>query len=130
MIMTKRHDGYPKDFPQDVPPLCASDAHGVGYRLVRENPPIPNDFVGFYKEKGGPKPGMKPNFYGTSLFRSQTGIERMRMAYPRPHKNKKIAYGELESNFGKVSNERPTDGHFELWLKVDTGIEKKFRVIE
>lgn len=126
--MSKRMLSYPTDFPEGVPPSSATQANGRAYRLVRNNPPVSNDFCGYYKEpylKHIPK-NPKPSFFGTSMYRdlSQTKIAREEH---KPQRNKKIAVGTLSPEYGVVSKENKVT-HFEAWLKEGTGIETVFSV--
>ncbi|WP_368180198.1 hypothetical protein [Aeromonas sp. R5-2] len=118
---------YPDFFPDGVPPEDALDAHGEAYRLVINNPPSESDFYAYHLDKRpqNPKPGRSD--CGTSMFRSKEGIEQAKEAFKSLRK-KKIAYGFLQPDFGKVSKER-NDSHFEAWLRTNTGIENKFKVI-
>lgn len=125
--MSRVQEGFPEDFPLGVPPNDAEDAHGEAYRLVRNDPPISDDFLGYYVEKkinGSQRPGD----YGTSMYRTQCDIKVMRKMY-KPQREKKIAKGELKAVHGKISKVN-SKNHFELWLREKTGIEKNFSVVE
>lgn len=119
---------YPDFFPEGVPPGDAEDAHGDAYRLVVNNPPSESDFYAYHLDKRPPVPKPGRSDCGTSMFRSLEGISLMKEA-SKPLRNRQIASGSLEPEFGKVSKERARDSHFDAWLRTNTGIENKFKVI-
>lgn len=119
---------YPEFFPDGVPPEDATDAHGNAYRLVVNNPPSKSDFYAYHLDKRPQNPKPSRSDCGTSMFRSIEGISLMREA-SKPLRNRKIAYGSLQPEFGKVSKERERDSHFDAWLRANSGIENKFEVI-
>lgn len=127
--MDAKYNPFPDDFPDGIPPEEASDASGLAYRLVKDNPPGESDFVGHYKEpyKGSARK-LKPGDYGTSMFRSVDAIKLIREA-SKPQRNKKIAIGELEAKHGKMSADG-NNSHVDVWVRVDSGINNDFKVVD
>jgi len=120
---------WPKDFPSNVPPNDATDANGIAFRLVKNNPPSDLDFVGHNKEPHKKKSkNLKPADYGTSMFRDISNVEFARNSF-KAQRNKKIAEGELVPLHGKISKVNHNN-HFEAWLREETGIEDCFTVVK
>ncbi|WP_210487473.1 hypothetical protein [Pantoea ananatis] len=120
---------WPEDFPDGVPPVDATPANGLAFRLVVNDPPVPKDFVGHNQEphkKQGIK--LKASDFGTSMYRD-LGQATISRDYHVALKNKKIAQGTLQPFYGMISKPNKKT-HFEAWLRLSTGIEKNFKVIE
>jgi hypothetical protein len=120
---------YPHDFPANVPPNDAKPANGIAYRLVRNIPPLKEDFCGYYKEpylKCRPK-NPKPNFFGTSMFRDYQETEIARELH-KPQREKKIVVGELNPSHGVISKENKNT-HFDAWVAENTCIQDMFNVV-
>ncbi|WP_241595609.1 hypothetical protein [Rosenbergiella epipactidis] len=120
---------WPDDFPPDVPPDYATPADGIAFRLVVNDPPVAKDFVGHNQEphkKQGRK--LKANDFGTSMYRDCEQAKVCR-DFHVALRSKKIAEGELQNFHGSTSLPN-SKTHFEAWLRLQTGIETSFKVID
>lgn len=126
------HEQYPwpDDFVEGfVPPEDSIEASGTAYRLVKSQVPCADDFVGHNKEPHIKKPPSAPSDYGTSMYRELHGIKFLQKTF-RPLRLKRIATGELIPIHGQMSPEADEHSHFETWLRLETGIEQHFKVLE
>ncbi|WP_285126916.1 hypothetical protein [Leclercia adecarboxylata] len=119
---------WPADFPEYVPPEDADDTAGDAFRLVANDPPTAKDFVGHNQEPHIKKTGkLKPNDYGTSMFRDFEKVKCTR-DFHIALRAKKIALGTLQPVHGKAAKPNK-NSHFETWLRLNTGIENHFKIV-
>lgn len=121
---------WPDDFVEGiVPPDDSIEATGAAYRLVKNQVPCADDFVGHNKEPHIKTPPSTPSDYGTSMYRELHGIKSLQKAF-RPLRKKRIATGVLIPVHGQMSLKADEHTHFETWLRLNTGIELHFKVLE
>ncbi|WP_146001348.1 hypothetical protein [Chimaeribacter arupi] len=121
---------WPDDFNLDyVPPSDAIDAAGDAYRLVKAKAPCADDFVGHNKEPFCKKKACDPADFGTSMYREHQKIKDLQRMF-KALRRKFIAYGSLEPLHGQMQPEPDENSHFETWLRLNTGIENNFKVLE
>ena len=121
---------WPDDFVDgEVPPDESVQAEGIAYRLVKDIVPCADDFVGHNKEPFVKKAPCTPSDYGTSMYREIRGVKSLQKLF-KPLRKKRIATGELIPLHGQMSREADEHSHFETWLRLNTGIEMHFKVLE
>ncbi|EFN4363493.1 TPA: hypothetical protein RH039_005051 [Escherichia coli] len=121
---------WPDDFVEgEVPPNDSIEAAGIAFRLVKGGVPCADDFVGHNKEPFVKKAPCTPSDFGTSMYRELRGIKSLQEVF-KPLRKKKIATGTLAPLHGQMSKEADQHTHFETWLRLNTGIELHFKVLE
>jgi hypothetical protein len=119
---------FPRDWPADCPPADAEDAAGVVFRIVRENPPVADDFA-THAETGRLPKAPACLRCGLSVFREMRDAEHQRALMPRL--GRRIAMATLGSMHGKAM---PTSGmqpsHTTWWPYEGVDRARLFSVIE
>jgi hypothetical protein len=120
-------------FPMGCPPNEASDANGVVIRLVQNNPPAPSDFKSHYELSPNKDWGDRLcKACGLSVYGDRTDAKRI-MAQVPALRNRLLATGELEPEFGKVlptpSRRSRTPSHGTWWLSQGVEPWKSFSVL-
>ena len=115
---------WPSDFPEDCPPEQASPANGTYYRIVKNDPPEPDDFVSLYRQnrrraENIVKAGMRSQceIMGLSVYADIDDAIQCALRYPRI--GDRIASLSLAPESGKVLH---TGGAFKshsTWWKVE-----------
>jgi hypothetical protein len=91
---------FPHDFPCDCPPDNAPLAAGTVYRVVKGNPPAPDDFL-TYVEMGKVAPeGRECECCGLSVFTNRDHAEAYSDRYP--YLGEHVAVGALDGSHGKL----------------------------
>ncbi len=91
---------FPSAWPPDCPPADAVVPNGTFYRLLRELPPAPEDFLTF-SEAGKPVPPARAcEAVGLSLFADLADARHYLMKFP--HLGQWIASATLADQHGRV----------------------------
>lgn len=104
---------FPKQWPDDCPPGDADEADREVFRLAKNDPPTPDDFVTHF-ESGRMQHGPACMRCGLSVFRELHDAIHQRSLFPKL--GDKIARGTLQSSHGKTkltSGRQPT--HTTWW---------------
>ena len=118
---------WPKDFPENCPPVSAVHTTDNFYRLVDNVPPTKMDFL---RSRDEPKNIGKDyggkhfiNSYGLSIFKEEKDAIDKQLLFSNATKNKKITHGNLNDDLGQIARTyRPS--HHTLWLYQDAEPEK------
>lgn len=112
---------WPEDFPEQCPPADARNDELHVYRMVKNSPPVKEDFLSTKKEY--PHRPFPPkdecNSCGTSVFLKLEDILKKQKQYEKSLGSKKIAFGRITEEDGLVlETGQPT--HITWWLQTDT----------
>jgi hypothetical protein len=125
---------WPEYFPENCPPLTASNPSGKFYRFVKKDHESPQsqDFLSWRENNQGkpcPENITECQACGLSVYASLEEISRMAKVIPRLRKMK-IAEGNLDENSGKIQNtpSRNSRYHYTWWVP-DGGTPWKIFVI-
>lgn len=122
---------WPAYFPDNTPPVDATPASGLSFRLVDNNPPERSDFKSTYEEFAKRKYTSESEFInacGTSHFGQLDDIKRKKRLFPKL-RNKHIAKGELFPELGKMK-QTFEPSHFTVWYKLSALPQTIFVVLE
>jgi hypothetical protein len=129
---------YPSYLPDECPPKESVAASGEFYRFIHPSHKSPqaDDFLGWlieYPDRPYDSNIPECQAYGTSVYPTLDAIKNMRTRVKALRK-KKIARGELNSNFGVIQNtpSQNEKSHHTWWIPEAEGIEpwKVFQIIE
>lgn len=122
---------WPNHFPEGCPPDDADDAHGTVVRLVRGNPPTPEDFQSQYE--GNPRRSWgddRCRACGLSVFQDPEDARAISRRIPA-FRNRHIATADLEPAMGRLkhtpSKHEPT--HHTWWLPTNVNVAELFAVV-
>ena len=118
------HWNWPSDFPEDCPPQQASPTDGTYYRIVKNGPPEPNDFVSVYHQdrrraENAVKAGIRSQCetMGLSVYTDREDAIQCALRYPRI--GDKIADLSLTPESGKVLGTGGVFRSHSTWWKVE-----------
>lgn len=118
---------WPKNWPENCPPNDAIDAAGDVFRLVRNDPPNPDDLESHF-EAGTLKSAPHCLRCGLSVFREIRDAVHQRVLIPKL--GRLIARGTLKAEHGKTkltSGKQPT--HTTWWAFSEVNRETLFAVV-
>jgi hypothetical protein len=122
---------FPDHFPAGCPPQDAAPADGVVYRITKNNPPTPEDFLSFYeegKQLRGNSPVAQCRSRGLSVYREIEDARHQLAALPALGDH--IAEGVLTEQHGVTKltpTKRPT--HTTWWCFDRINRHSGFKVI-
>jgi hypothetical protein len=114
---------WPAYYPPGVPPPTATDAAGVGYRLVRTVPPTDVDFRSSFEDYAARGKTIPPDKLwkgcGTSLHTDVAGSRATRSRFP-PLRQRRIVVGTLTAMHGKMmaTDDGFHPSHVTVWFRV------------
>ncbi len=115
---------WPDHFPENCPPPEATEARGIAYRLVKNNPPEDGDFIShklLHPEEG--YKGKTCQACGISVYRDKNDLLKMQNRIPAM-RGGHIAEGNLNPDIGKILA-TPSHGNSHHTLWVFSGIQAK-----
>ena len=119
---------FPTQWPDDCPPPDAVDADGEVFRLAKNDPPTPEDFVTHFESGRLPKaPACLRG--GLSVFRELGDAIHLRSLFPKL--GKKVARGTLHPSHGKAKltpSRQPT--HTTWWPYEQVDRCKPFAIVK
>ncbi|EMN0343780.1 hypothetical protein ACOJ84_003864 [Morganella morganii] len=125
---------FPDYYPKNVPPSNATEANGVFFRLVKQNPASLHCFDDMYTEN----PNRLKRFkgisltycYGTSLYSDEKSVTNAFDKFPEGVGTRFVAKGELSPGDGKMlKTGAPDTTHYTIWFVKDHQVHKKFSCI-
>jgi hypothetical protein len=123
---------FPAWFPPNCPPDSASDADGVVFRFVANDPIDPTDFESHHERKLALQSNACRRC-SLSVYKSLE-IARDRLVSLRTRNPKRaekhIAQGELTSADGKLSQAGQDPDHYEWWAFDGVARHSSFRIVE
>ncbi|WP_188009228.1 hypothetical protein [Grimontia hollisae] len=113
---------WPDSFPEGVPEdLDVMPAEGRVYRLVRNIPPTPKDFLMHRMENPDRRysTDQVPMSYGVSFWTKLSKIQKVKRNYPKPEQfgTSIVVSGNLCNELGVIPKEVASDGHVTLWAQ-------------
>jgi hypothetical protein len=119
---------WPDYFPIQCPPLTAVPTEKSVYRLVRNEPPIEDDFLSNKQEAmSGVWPGKECEACGLSVLNSYDKADKTIRTYKKKFKLHKIAKGTIAQSTGVVAKTFGS-GHFTWWLYPGTTVARLFSI--
>lgn len=118
---------FPTTWPANCPPADAIDANGRVFRIVNNDPPMPEDFATHHETGRMPK-GPACLRCGLSVFRDHRDAVHLRKLLPKI--GRLVAVGDLKPIHGKTkltSGQQPT--HTTWWVYENVDRCQPFSVI-
>lgn len=105
---------YPVHYPNHCPPADATPAQQSVFRLVRQVPPTPTDFLSPH-EKGIHPDADECLRCGLSVLESVDDAKRLRNQIPA-FRTRRIVVRLLEPNDGSLKRTGSAQGHWTWWV--------------
>jgi hypothetical protein len=107
---------FPDSWPRDCPPEDAVDAEGDVFRIVKNDPPLPEDMASYHETGRLPKapPCLR---CGLSVFREIQDAMHQRLLLPKL--GRWIAKGTLQVEHGKTKLTRGAQPTHTTWWAYD-----------
>lgn len=139
---TSDHDGesprfeWPDYFPASCPPDDAEPAAGKYYRIVDEDPPDADDFLGDLRlqqlgKRRKRKWSDECKAFGVSILADRDEVLKLRNAVG-PMREKAIAYGDITGDgvMKHTPNPPSMKSHHTWWIPTASESHRYFRVLE
>ncbi len=104
---------FPPGWPENCPPRAAAAPSSAYYRVVKTNPPSPDDFKSYSESGTVRKGGDLCKRCGLSIFDNWEGANAARLNFPALGEH--IACGNLNAVHGKIMQTGANPHHCTWW---------------